>query len=46
MTGLTFVATFMALALLVFSGLYLLVSWGLSQQKRLRLATPLRQPLS
>jgi hypothetical protein len=33
MTGLTFVATFMALALLVFSGLYLLASWGLSQQK-------------
>jgi hypothetical protein len=34
MSGITFISWFMAIALLVFSSLYLLVGWGLSQQKR------------
>jgi hypothetical protein len=33
LSGITFVASFMSLALLVFSGLYYLAGWGLSQQK-------------
>ena len=34
MSGITFVAWFMAVALLVFSSLYLVAGWGLSHQKR------------
>jgi len=33
MSGITFVAWFMAIALLVFSGLYFVAGWGLSHQK-------------
>jgi hypothetical protein len=33
MSGITFVAWFMALALIVFSSLYLIAGWGLSHQK-------------
>src|SRR5580700_1471876 len=33
LSGITFVASFMSIALLVFSGLYFLAGWGLSQQK-------------
>jgi len=33
LSGITFVASFMSLALLVFSSLYYLAGWGLSEQK-------------
>jgi hypothetical protein len=34
MSGIAFVAWFIAIALIVFSGLYLIAGWGLSHQKR------------